>query len=175
MYRREGRVLATRWVPVPPPTTHRDICQVDGVDDALDDDDDDSHHSDDNLEMDNVSDTTHLERINNENGNTCNEHSMSFILTNARSLAPKFDSMVDAFESLGLDFLCVTETWFKGGKELAEALRDLQGKSGLSIIHKSRDGRGRTRGGGVAVVFNSSSCNFKRRALGPAARGLEIV
>ena len=83
--------------------------------------------------------------------------------------------MVDAFEFLGLDFLCVTETWFKGGKELALLLRDLQGKSGLSIIHKSRDGRGPTRGGGMAIVFNSSSSNFKRRALGAAARGFEIV
>ena len=149
---------------------------MDGADDALDDDDD-LHHSEDNLEMDNVniSETSEIERINNGNGITCNEHSMSFMLTNARSLVPKLDSMVDAFESLELDFLCVTETWFKGGKELAATLRDLQGKSGLSVIHKSRDGRGRTRGGGVAIAFNSSSCNFKRRALGPAARGLEIV
>ena len=125
--------------------------------------------------MDNVSETHQNDRINNGNDITCSEHSLNFMLTNARSLKPKLDSMVDAFESLSLDFLCVTETWFKGGKELAGAISDLQGKSGISIIHKSRDGRARTRGGGVAIASDSNSCNFKRRTLGVAAKGLEIV
>ena len=141
---------------------HRRIGQKDGYWLPGRYDDDDSYHSNNNLEMDNVGETHQYDRINNGNENTYNEHSMSFMLTNARSLKPKLDSMVDAFESLNLDFLCVTETWFKGGKELAATIRDLQGESGISIIHKSRDGRGRTRGGGVAIAYNSNSCNFKR-------------
>ena len=100
---------------------------------------------------------------------------MNFILTNARSLRPKFGAMVDAFESLNLDFLCATETWFKGGKDLNDALLNLDREAGLSIIHKSRDGRLTGRGGGVAIVFNKSVCNLKRRALGEAARRFEIV
>ena len=57
----------------------------------------------------------------------------------------KTDALTDAFESLILDFTCVTETWFKGGKELEEMLTDIEGASGIRFIHKSRDGRGRSK------------------------------
>ena len=156
------------------PTRHTPnpyICQLDGADDLeLEDDDLPSGNppldNDDELREDNDSLNSQLSLINVENEVACADHCVNFILTNARSLKPKFDSMMDAFKSLNLDFLCATETWFKGGKDLNEALLDLVGKAGVSVIHKSRDGRQSGRGGGVAFAFNKSACNLERRALG---------
>lgn len=94
------------------------------------------------------------------------DSNVRFILANARSLLPKMDSLTDAFESLRLDFALITETWFKGGKKLAQALRDVEGASGIKVVHKSRDGRLSGGGaGGVAIAFNSTTTNFKQRAL----------
>ena len=72
----------------------------------------------------------------------------------------KTEALTDAFESLKLDFACITETWFKGGRELKEMLIDIEGASGIRFDHKSRDGRGRSVGGGVAVAYNPSTCNL---------------
>ena len=83
--------------------------------------------------------------------------------------------MLDAFESLHLDFACITETWFKGGKDLTASLHDVEGATGVSFLHRSRDGRGAAVGGGVALAFNSGSCNFKRRTLCPENRKWEIL
>ena len=98
-----------------------------------------------------------------------------FFLTNARSLIPKMPALKDAFESLGLHFACITETWYKGGKELADHIVDIEGQYGIKILHRSRDGRSRKRGGGVALAFNTGTCNFKMRQLGREARGFEII
>ena len=44
-----------------------------------------------------------------------NESCARFLLTNARSITPKIDSLKDAFNSLNLQFACITETWYAGG------------------------------------------------------------
>ena len=54
-------------------------------------------------------------------------------------------------------------------------LRDIEGASGIRFIHKSRDGRRAGRGGGVAVAFNTSTCNFKEKKLKNLVDGQEIV
>ena len=90
-------------------------------------------------------------------------------------MLPKCDSLTDAFESLDLDFACISETWFKGGKDLRAKLTDIEGASGIRIVHKSRDGRLGQRGGGVAIAFNTSTCNFKQRTLRITDKGHEIV
>ena len=72
--------------------------------------------------------------------------------------------MVAAFDSLGLDLACITETWFRPGKELNVRLSDIEGEHGIRIIHKSRDGRSKRTGGGVAVAFRTGRCNLRRRA-----------
>ena len=87
----------------------------------------------------------------------------------------KTDALTDAFESLGLDFACVTETWFKGGKALKDSLVDIEGASGIRFVHKSRDGRKTGHGGGVAIAFNKGTCNFKERKLRNTTAGQEIV
>ena len=112
-----------------------------------------------------------MNRINPTLKNNC----AKFLLTNARSLIQKTDALTDAFESLGLDFACVTETWFKGGKALKDSLDDIEGASGIRFVHKSRDGRRSGYGGGVAIAFNKGTCNFKERKLREATAGQEIV
>lgn len=85
------------------------------------------------------------------------------------------DALTDAFDSLRLHLACVTETWYKGGKELADHITEIEGRHGIKILHRSRDGRSRKRGGGVALAFNTASCNFKRRLLRSEARDYEII
>ena len=99
-----------------------------------------------------------------------------FLLTNARSLLPKMDSFNDAFQSLQLDFALVTETWFKGGKQLSSAINDFEGAKGIKILHKSRDRRLRSGGaGGVAIDFNSVSTNLKKRSLKHLDKSHEVI
>ena len=111
------------------------------------------------------------DQINHDNDHNC----ARLLLTNARSLLPKEDALVDAFQSLELHFAGIVETWFKGGKALRERLDDLEDSKGIKIIHKSRDGRKKAAGGGVAFAFNKSTCNFKGRNLAHASRDQEIV
>ena len=70
------------------------------------------------------------------------------LLTNARSLKPKMNSLVDAFDSLALNFACITETWYQGGKALKDHLVEVEGANGIRILQKNRDGRLKKRGGG---------------------------
>ena len=57
------------------------------------------------------------------------ENSLRFFLTNARSLKPKINLLVDAFDSLKLHFVGITESCFKGGggKSLTECLDNIEG------------------------------------------------
>ena len=96
-----------------------------------------------------------------------------FLLTKA--LDPKVDYLLDAFQSLKLHFACITETWFHGGKDLSVRLNNVEGVSGIRFVHKSRDGRTKSRGGGVAVAFDTATCNFKKRQLKHLTKGHEVV
>lgn len=49
---------------------------------------------------------------------TDNDYCMQFLLSNARSLSPKMDLLLDGFGCLQLQFAAITETWFKGGEDL---------------------------------------------------------
>ena len=103
------------------------------------------------------------------------KHAIRLLLSNARSLLPKIDSLKDAFRSLNLSFACITETWFRGGSSLRDTLVDFEGSTGIKILHRSRDGRMRKTGGGVAIAFDTSCCNFKRRHLGQLPKGSEVI
>ena len=94
-----------------------------------------------------------------------------FLLTNARSLIQKTDALTDAFESLGLDFACVTETLFKGGKALQDALVDIDQRDTLCPQEQGWPRGG--HGGGVAIAFNAGTCNFKERKLKNVIAGQE--
>lgn len=58
---------------------------------------------------------------------------------------------------------------------MQEHLSDLEGATGIKVQHKSRDGRVRGRSGGVAIAFDSASCNFKQRQLKHTHKEHEIV
>ena len=103
------------------------------------------------------------------------DYGVRFMLTNARSLIPKIDSLTDAFSSLQLHFASITETWFKSGSALKGWLVDIEGRSGIRILHRSRDGRAKKTGGGVAIAFNTSTCNFKTRELKHIGREFEVM
>lgn len=66
----------------------------DDLEATCDEDDNSSENLSENLE------------INKPVKNKC----ATFLLSNARSLMQKTDALTDAFESLQLDFACVTET-----------------------------------------------------------------
>ena len=70
--------------------------------------------------------------------NSINKDVLTFLNTNARSLCPKFESMLDNFKELDCCFGVVTETWLKDGKLLEDQLRDVQDGHGLSVIYKNR-------------------------------------
>ena len=107
--------------------------------------------------------------------NLTDENCVKSLLANASSIMPKIDSLVDAFNSLNHHFECITETWYKGGAALKDHLTDLEGASGIRVLHRSRDSRLKKRGGGVAIAFNISSCNFKQRQLNSIEKHHEIV
>ena len=100
---------------------------------------------------------------------------MRLLLTNALSLRPKIGSLKEAFDSLGLNVACITESWCRGGAELRDFLLEVEGKTGLKIHHKSRDGRKKKTGGGVAIVFDSGTCNFKNRTLKHVPKEAEVM
>ena len=141
----------------------RNIIQIDGADSASEtEDEDESFDNSDNnfgINMDNMTD----------------DKCARFFLTNARSLEPKMGSLLDAFQSLNLHFASVTETWYRGGKDLASHFNDVEGSAGIRVIHKSRDGRLKSRGGGVAFAFDTASCNFKRRQMKHLTRNHEVI
>ena len=82
---------------------------------------------------------------------------------------------MEAFDSLDLDVACITETWFKSGKELQSRLDDLEGEHGIRVLHRSRDGRAKKTAGGVAIAFRTGACNLRRRDLKHRKDGQEII
>ena len=87
----------------------------------------------------------------------------TFINTNARSICPKINSLIDAFCELDAAAAVITETWLADGELLEEDRQDLLLGDGLSMICKNRkrDSRGMAYGG-VAVFFREEVCNFKQ-------------
>ena len=73
-------------------------------------------------------------------------------ITNARSLAPKTESVIDAFNKLDLSMMLVTETWLSKGPVKDQMLDTLENGYGIGGIYKDRG----SRGGGVAILFRKS-------------------
>ena len=91
---------------------------------------------------------------------------LNFILSNARSLAPKIVSLLDYFSDLDLHFSIITESWLKPGWGLENDIVDLNFGQDIDLLHKSRQSRrGRTAGGGVAILFNKKKIRLVERPL----------
>ena len=80
------------------------------------------------------------------------------MFTNSRSLPPKIESLVEMFDNLGLHFAAISETWMSEGKRYEKNAQKLEDRDELLIIKKSR----RTRGGGVAIIFNKRKMSLKQ-------------
>lgn len=89
---------------------------------------------------------------------------LTIVNTNARSLAPKIDSLVDCFEEIGVDGAVVTETWLRDGRELQENLSDLEGRAGIGSLTLNRDPHPTTgvSHGGVGFFYKKKIGSFKR-------------
>ena len=132
------------------------ICQLDGMDDSFLDDIED--------------DVASLPEVNKHDGTKIN-----IINTNARSLCPKIDSLIDCFEELDVTLGVVTETWLADGESLDRDVRDLAKGAGLGMVCLNR--RANDRGvahGGVAVIHNTAACTLTRLEL-PNPEGFEVL
>ena len=87
---------------------------------------------------------------------------LTIINTNARSLCPKIDSLVDCFDELEVDIAVVTETWLKDGPELVHDLAELEQAAGIGAFTRNRaPNESGVAHGGVAVFFRKKLGNFK--------------
>ena len=87
------------------------------------------------------------------------KNTINFATTNARSLAPKIESAIDVINELDLSFLAITETWLRNGRTLENNVQDLELGTGISIIHRAREGR---RGGGVGILYKPDKISLKQ-------------
>ena len=109
------------------------------------------------LELSNSILNDHSSFINSMIHEPVNYNILNFMYTNARSLPPKIRSLIDMFDNLDLHFAAISETWMTSGKKFQRNARKLEDKEDLIIIERNR----RTRGGGVAIVFNKHKMILK--------------
>ena len=91
---------------------------------------------------------------------------LTVINTNARSLCPKINSLVDCLADMEASIATVTETWFTDGESLEEDAQDLLLRAGLRIMYRNREAN--VRGfshGGVAIIYKDSVCSLNRMKL----------
>ena len=90
----------------------------------------------------------------------------TFLNTNARSLSPKINSLIDCFDEMDAAFGVVTETWLSDGTGLSEDIEDYEAGAGMGMLTRNRE-RG-ARGvshGGVALIYHLNKCAFKEVSL----------
>ena len=84
------------------------------------------------------------------------EDYFTIVNTNARSLCPKINSLVDCFEEVGAQLGVITKTWLSDGIGLEDDVRDFVLGTGLGMLYRNRpeNSRGFSHGG-VAIVYLS--------------------
>lgn len=83
----------------------------------------------------------------------------TFINTNARSLCPKINSLIDCFDELDATAAVVTETWLADGPHLEDDRQDLLLGAGLEVLCKNRERKVSTgvAHGGVAIIYKEEN------------------
>ena len=71
-----------------------------------------------------------MQEINNDN--------FRILVTNARSLSPKIESLHRYFTELDIDVAMITESWLKDSSILDRDIIDLEYGTNLKIIYKNR-------------------------------------
>lgn len=93
-----------------------------------------------------------------------NETPFTIINTNARSLCPKINSLIDCLEELESSVAIVTETWLSDGQHLEDDRQDQFLGAGLSMICKNRKPNPLTdvAHGGVAIIYKEQNLMMKQ-------------
>ena len=82
---------------------------------------------------------------------------LTILNTNARSLCPKINSMIDYFHELECTFAIITETWLSDGEHLQNDIDDLQDGAGVTMLCKNRKKNHRgVAHGGVSIWSRDS-------------------
>ena len=87
---------------------------------------------------------------------------LTLLNTNARSLCPKIESLIDCMEEMDAAIAVVTETWLADGPSLESDIADLTAGAGIGLVCRNR--RPNLQGvahGGVAVAFKTELCAMK--------------
>ena len=92
-----------------------------------------------------------------------NTSNLTLINTNARSLYPKLNSLLDCMNEVDAKIAAVTETWMGEGRDLERMVQDLSLGSGVGILMRNRHRNGRgVAHGGVAVLWKEGMGDMKR-------------
>ena len=89
---------------------------------------------------------------------------MTLINTNARSLRPKIESLLDILEEVDTSVAVVTETWMQDGERMLQEVMDLSLGAGVGILYRNREALA-SNGvsyGGVAVLWKECFGTFKK-------------
>ena len=139
--------------------------QLDGIDDSVLDDLDE--------EEDNDNDAPVSPENNMDNKDI--GIPITVLNTNARSLCPKIDSLIDCFAEMDSMIGVVTETWLSDGDSLEKDIKDLALGAGLGMICLNRKPNDRgVSHGGVAVLHRVGACTLQRLDL-LNAEGFEVL
>ena len=106
------------------------------------------------------------ERVKNPNDNDGQKRGIlpfTVLNTNARSLGPKLESLVDCINEMDARVAIITESWLKDGDELDNIRQDLSLVYGMGMLNKNRMPQPNgVAYGGVALVWKESACSFKQ-------------
>ena len=118
---------------------------------------------DDTSSLDDVSDNELNMALIDDEKSFKKKNELTIINTNARSLTPKIDSLLDCFSELEVDIAIVTETWLRDGPALTQDLRDLELGADVLTLTKNRDPHPTTGvcHGGVAIIYKKRIGRFK--------------
>ena len=99
---------------------------------------------------------------------------LNISVTNARSLRPKIESVIESFEELNTTIMTVSETWLTRDPLSERALSELENGHGIGCIRRDRPSKtSRNPGGGVAILFRKSLITLKELRF--KRSGFEIV
>ena len=88
---------------------------------------------------------------------------LMIINTNARSLCPKVNSLIDCLGELEASVAVVTETWLSEGAGLEDDVVDFEEGTGYGMLNLCRKpGRRGVSHGGVSVIYRKSDCELRR-------------
>ena len=72
--------------------------------------------------------------FNDDEDRVNKDFKFTFLNTNARSLSPKINSLIECFDEMDASVAIVTETWLTDGGGLEEDLDMLEAGSGLGSV-----------------------------------------